>query len=72
MTKLIYILFPINVNMICTIHHTSQVQSIKTVTQKIFFTCSLHIYQPDCFCDVIMITQMADICKVTGMTYNAP
>jgi len=33
MTKLIYISFAININMICSIHHTSQVQSIKTVTQ---------------------------------------
>jgi hypothetical protein len=35
MTKLTYIPFAININMICSIHHRSKVQSIKTVTQQI-------------------------------------
>jgi len=33
MTKLIYILIPLNIGMMCSIHHTSQVRSIKTLTQ---------------------------------------
>jgi len=52
MTKLIYISFPINIDMIGSIHHTSQAHSIKTVTQKMFSTFSLYIYQPDCFSDM--------------------
>jgi len=32
-TKLTYISFDINIDMICRIHHTSQVQSTKTDTQ---------------------------------------
>jgi hypothetical protein len=34
MTKLTYIPFAININMMCSIHHRSKVQSIKTVTQQ--------------------------------------
>jgi len=33
MTKLTYISFAININMIYIIHHTSHVHSIKTVTE---------------------------------------
>ena len=36
--------------------------------------CVIIMTDIDCFSDmsVIMITQMAGICKVTRMTYNAP
>jgi len=53
-----------------------------TYTINVLFMFTLHIpaicviimTDTDCFSDmsVIMITQMADICKVTRMTYNAP
>ena len=36
--------------------------------------CVIIMTDTDCFSDMSasMITQMADICKVTRMTYNAP
>jgi hypothetical protein len=41
-------------------------------TLHIPVNCVIIMTEIDCYSDVIITTQMAGICKVTGMIYNAP